>query len=88
MFERAARHGYLDGKTTPKECSMPDPMIPADMPETDDAMPQGEALARAEDELDALAPGPADTLHFDPDTSSTQSIDEPVHDLLGRRDGP
>lgn len=67
---------------------MPDPITPADLPDTDDAMPQGEALVRAEAELDALAPGPTETLHFAPDTDAEQSINEPIHDLLGRRDGP
>ncbi len=67
---------------------MPDPITPADTPDPDDAMPRGEALARAEDELDALAPGPAELLHFAPDADAAQSIDEPMHDLLGRRDAP
>ncbi len=67
---------------------MPDPTVPADTPETDDAMPQGAALARAEDELDHLAPGPADTPHFAPGGDAEQSINEPMHDMLGRRDGP
>lgn len=67
---------------------MPDPITPADAPDTDDAMPQGETRDRAEEELDNLAPGPADTLHFAPETDAAQSIDEPIHDMLGRRDGP
>jgi len=88
MFECAARRGYLDGRTLPKEDAMPDPISPADQPDTDDAMPQGEARARAEDELDALAPGPSETPHFGEDTDAAQPIDESIHDFLGRRDGP
>lgn len=67
---------------------MPDPTTPADTPDTDDAMPQGAALVRAENELDALAPGPTGQVHFAPEGDSAQAIDEPIHDMLGRRDGP
>lgn len=67
---------------------MPDPTFPADTPAEDDAMPQGKARTRAEDELDALQPGPADLPHFAPQGDAEQQIDEPMHDMLGRRDGP
>lgn len=67
---------------------MPDPIVPANPTDTDNDMPQGEALDRAEAELDALGPGPTDTPHFAPADDPEQPINETVHDLLGRRDGP
>lgn len=67
---------------------MPDPITPNDTLTTDDAMPQGAARERAEAELDNLEPGPTETLHFGTEADAEQSIDEPMHDLLGRRDGP
>lgn len=67
---------------------MPDPQTSRDLPADNDAMPKGDALVRAEAELDAVEPGSTAQPHFAPDTDPAQSIDEPVHDMLGRRDGP
>ncbi len=68
---------------------MSDPITATeDAQEAAAAMPQGAARAQAEDELDALQPGPADQPHFAPQADPAQVIDEPIHDMLGRRDAP
>ncbi len=59
-----------------------------DEPLSEDAMPQGEARERAEEELDALAPGPRDPLHFGQEGVTTDVGEDPISDFTGRGNGP
>lgn len=65
----------------------PTPNTPAADETVEDAMPQGEARIRAEEELASIPPDTDVHPHFAPEGDPEQSIDEPMHDFIGRSDG-